>query len=80
MSGKRQHRFDDPDIDIKDQGGVFEKIAIGEDCWIGNGALILANVGAKCVVGAGSVVVNEIPAYSVVTGNPAKIVKSRKTT
>ena len=78
ISGKRQHRFDDPDLDIKDQGGVLEKIAIGEDCWIGNGALILANVGTKCVVGAGSVVVDEMPAYSVVAGNPAKIVKSRR--
>jgi len=78
LSGKRQHRFDDPDIYIKDQGGVLEKISIGEDCWIGNGALILANVGNKCVVGSGSVVTSEIPAYSIVAGNPAKIVKSRK--
>ena len=79
MSGKRQHEFDNTDIYIKDQGGVLEKISIGEDCWIGNGALILANVGNKCVVGSGSVVINEIPAYSIVAGNPAKIVKSRKT-
>ena len=78
MSGKRQHKFDDPDIYIKDQGGVLEKISIGEDCWIGNGALILANVGNKCVVGSGSVVTSEVPAYSIVAGNPAKIVESRK--
>ena len=79
ISGKRQHKFDDPDVLIKDQGGVFEKITIGEDCWIGNGALILANIGNKCVVGSGSVVTNEIPAYSIVAGNPAKIIMSRKT-
>ena len=79
MSGKRQHKFDDTDALIKDQGGVFEKITIGEDCWIGNGALILANVGNKCVVGSGSVVTNDIPPYSIVAGNPAKIVMSRKT-
>jgi len=78
MSGKRQHKFDKPDINIKDQGGVIEKITIGDDCWIGNGALILANVGNKCIVGSGSVVTSEIPAYSIVAGNPAKIVKSRK--
>lgn len=77
MSGKNQHRYTDPDICIKDQVGVLEKISIGEDCWIGNGALILANVGNKCVVGSGSVVTREIPAYSVVAGNPAKIIKSR---
>ena len=78
ISGKRQHKFDDPDALIKDQGGVFEKISIGEDCWIGNGALILANVGNKCVVGSGSVITNDIPPYSIVAGNPAKIVMSRK--
>lgn len=77
MSGNRQHIFDDPDLYIKDQGGTLEKISIGEDCWIGNGALILANVGDKCVVGAGSVVTNDIPEYSIVAGNPAKILKSR---
>jgi acetyltransferase-like isoleucine patch superfamily enzyme len=77
MSGKRQHVFDDPERDIKDQGGMLQKISIGEDCWIGNGALILANVGNKCVVGSGSVVTNDLPAYSIVAGNPAKIVRSR---
>lgn len=77
MSGKRQHKFDDPDLYIKDQGSVLEKISIGEDCWIGNGSLILANIGDKCVIGSGSVVINEIPAYSIAAGNPAKIIKSR---
>ena len=78
MSGKKQHKFDDPDLDIKDQGSVLEKISIGEDCRIGNGALLLASVGNKCVVGSGSVVTSEISAYSIVAGNPAKIVRSRK--
>lgn len=78
MSGGRQHRFEDTEKNIKDQGGDLEKITIGDDCWIGNGALILANIGKKCVVGSGSVVTSEIPAYSIVAGNPAKIVKSRE--
>ena len=77
ISGKKQHRFDNPDEYIKDQEGVLEKISIGEDCWIGNGSLILANVGDKCVVGAGSVVTSEMPAYSIVAGNPAKVIRSR---
>lgn len=77
MSGKNQHRYDDPETDIKNQGGIYEKITIGDDCWVGNGALILANIGNKCVVGSGSVVINEIPAYSIIAGNPAKLIKSR---
>ena len=77
MSGKRQHSFENPNLSIKDQGGRFEKISIGEDCWIGNGAMILANVGDKCIVGSGSVVVSDVPDFSIVAGNPAAIVKKR---
>ncbi len=77
MSGKTQHYFDDIETPIKDQGGEFEKITIGEDCWIGNGALIMANIGKKCVIGAGSVVTHDVPDYSIVAGNPAKVIKKR---
>jgi acetyltransferase-like isoleucine patch superfamily enzyme len=77
MSGKGQHNFDDINVPIKDQGGVFEKISIGENCWLGNGALVMANIGEGCIVGAGSVVINDIPAHSIVAGNPAKVIKSR---
>ncbi len=77
MSGKGQHNFDDLETPIQEQGGNFESITIGEDCWIGNGSLIMANVGKKCIVGAGSVVTKDVPDYSIVAGNPAKIIKSR---
>ena len=78
MSGRKQHVFDDVELSIKDQGGVLEKISIGEDCWLGNGAFVLANIGDKCVIGSGSVVVNDVPPYSIVAGNPAKIINQRK--
>jgi virginiamycin A acetyltransferase len=54
------------------------KVTIGEDCWVGNGALIMANIGDKCIVGAASVVTKDIPDYSIVAGNPAKIIRNRK--
>jgi acetyltransferase-like isoleucine patch superfamily enzyme len=79
LSGKRQHNFDDIEKPIRNQGGSFEKVVIGEDTWIGNKALILANVGKKCVIAAGSVVINDVPDYSVMAGNPARLVKSRCT-
>lgn len=78
MSGKKQHDFSNPDAAIKDQGGIFENVTIGEDTWIGNGALIMSNVGKKCVIGAGAVVTEDIPDYSIVAGNPAKVIKTRK--
>lgn len=78
MSGKQQHSFEDPDKPLREQGGIFQQVSIGEDTWIGNGALVMANVGKKCVIGAGSVVINDIPDYAIVGGNPAKILGSRK--
>lgn len=75
MSGKGQHNFDDPTTPIKDQGGVFNKVEIGENCWLGNGALVMANVGKGSVVAAGAVVVDDVPERVVVGGNPAKILK-----
>lgn len=78
MSGKGQHNFADMDTPIREQGGTFETVIIGEDTWVGNAALIMANVGKKCIIGAGSVVISDIPDYSIVAGNPAKIIKSRQ--
>lgn len=75
MSGKGQHNFSDLNTPIKDQGGTFEKVTIGENSWIGNGALIMANVGMRCVVAAGSVVINDIEDFAIVAGNPAKVIK-----
>ncbi|PCI59672.1 MAG: acetyltransferase [Gammaproteobacteria bacterium] len=77
MSGKGQHNFSDLSKPIKDQGGVFEKITIGEGTWIGNGALIMANIGKNCVVAAGSVVINNVEDFAIVAGNPAKVIKNR---
>ncbi|MEI8648935.1 acyltransferase [Paraglaciecola sp. Hal342] len=77
MSGKEQHNFSDLTRPIKEQGGTFHKVRIGQNCWIGNGAMIMANIGANCIVGAGSVVSSDIPDNSIVAGNPARVIKSR---
>jgi len=76
LSGKNQHRFDDPSLPIREQGGQFEKITIGANCWIGNGAIIMACVGDGSVIGAGSVVIHDIPAGVIAAGNPAKVIKT----
>jgi virginiamycin A acetyltransferase len=62
---------------VQKQGGTFEKVVIGEDTWIGNGALVMANVGKKCIIGAGSVVTKDVDDFSVVAGNPARIIRKR---
>lgn len=54
-------------------------IVIGDDVWIGHGALILSGVriGNGSVIAAGSVVVKDIPPYSVGGGIPARVIKKR---
>src|SRR5690348_4905289 len=53
-------------------------IRIGNDVWIGGGAVVLPGVtiGTRSVVGAGAVVVRNVPPDTVVVGNPARVVRT----
>lgn len=77
IMGGTAHRFDRMDIPIRLQGGSVKTVTIGTDAWLGNGAIVMADVGAKCIVGAGSVVTKRIEQYSIVAGNPARIIRKR---
>jgi acetyltransferase-like isoleucine patch superfamily enzyme len=52
---------------------------IGNDVWIGIGAIILSGVlvGDGAVIGAGAVVGKSVPPYAIVTGNPAHVIRYR---
>lgn len=54
-------------------------VIIGNDVWIGSGSTILSGIkiGDGAVIAANSVVVKDIPAYAIVGGNPAKVLKMR---
>lgn len=56
--------------------GHYGRIKIGNNCFVGMGAIILPNVelGDDCIVAAGAVVFDSFPAGSVVMGNPARVV------
>lgn len=56
-----------------------KKVVIGHDVWIGRSAIVLPGVeiGVGAVVGAGAVVTKNVPAYAVVAGNPAHLIRYR---
>jgi len=64
--------------DVKEDG-VNLPVVIGDDVWIGAGAIILKGVtiGRGSVIGAGSVITKSIPNYSIALGNPARVVRQR---
>lgn len=57
----------------------FENVMIGNDVWIGANVLIMGGVkvGDGAVIGAGAVVTKDVPAYSIVVGVPAKVIRYR---
>ncbi len=56
----------------------FGNISIGDNCFIGEGVIILLNtsIGSNCIIGAGSIVKGTFPSNSVIAGCPARVVSS----
>lgn len=73
------HRFDRPDLPISEQGHELAPITIGDDCWIGANAVILAGVKVAdgTIVSAGAVVTRDTEPYSIVAGSPAQAIGER---
>jgi len=73
------HKFDEVEINIKNQDYFGAPIEIGKDCWIGRGCIILPGVviGDGAVIGANSVVSKDIPSNAIAVGAPAKVIKMR---
>lgn len=69
-----------PELPVIEQGTRYSKVEIGNDVWIGAGAIILPGVtiGDHSVVGAGSVVTRDVEKASIVVGSPARLVKKRE--
>jgi acetyltransferase-like isoleucine patch superfamily enzyme len=77
LSGRHQHDFSRLDLPIQQQGGAYEQVRIGRNSWIGNSAVIMADIAEDCVLGAGSVVVGPIGPRCIAAGNPATVKRRR---
>ena len=62
----------------RDKLEAAQPITIGDNVWIGGGAIVLpgVTVGENSVIGAGAVVTRDVPPNVVVVGNPARVVKN----
>lgn len=74
------HKFEDPNTNISDQGHILNPISIEDGVWIGANVTILAGVsiGKGAIIAAGSVVTKSIAPLTIAAGIPAKKIKSRE--
>lgn len=77
-SGPHTHGIARLDVSIRDQPGTPVCVHVREGAWIGNGAVVLADVGRHAVVAAGAVVTRPVPDYAIVGGVPATVIRSRR--
>ena len=75
-----EHKCEEPDRYIFQQGLSGTGIVIGNNVWIGGNATILdgVTIGNNCVIGAGSVVTKNIPDNSIAVGNQCRVIKELK--
>jgi virginiamycin A acetyltransferase len=76
-NGSAQHGTERLDIPVREQPGKWPRVTIGRDTWVGDRAVIMADVGRHCVIGAGSVVTKPVPDYAIAVGVPARVVRFR---
>ncbi len=77
----RNHKYSDTKKPMCFQGfSEYKPVIIEDDVWIGSNVIILPGItiGYGSIIGAGSVVTKDVEPYSIVGGNPARFLKSRK--
>jgi virginiamycin A acetyltransferase len=75
LSGSKQHQLGpDGRLPPFDRSRA-RRIRLGPHTWVGEGAIVMADVGGRCIVGGGSVVSQPVPDGCLVAGNPARLIR-----
>jgi acetyltransferase-like isoleucine patch superfamily enzyme len=74
------HDFDRVDVPVLQQARPSHGITVGPAGWLGAGAIVLdgVTVGPSAIVGAHAVVTQDVPAFAIVAGAPARVVRDRR--
>jgi acetyltransferase-like isoleucine patch superfamily enzyme len=72
--------IDRPDVPLQEQGTTSKPVRIGHRVWVGSNSVVLggSELGDNVIVSAGSVVSGTVPPNSIVLGNPAKVIFTRR--
>ena len=76
-NGARQHGTTRLDVPVREQPGEWPRVSVGRDVWVGDRAVVMANVGDQAVVAAAAVVTKPVPPRQIVAGVPAAVVGER---
>lgn len=77
----RNHKFDSLDVPMCEQRSTEEEpVVIGSDVWIGGHVIIFlgVHIGSGSIIGAGSCVTKDVAPFTIVAGNPARVIGDRK--
>jgi len=74
------HIVDDVTRPMHEQGLTSRGIVIGDDVWVGSGAIVVdgVTVGSHSILAAGAVVTKDVPEWAIVGGNPARVLRDRR--
>lgn len=74
------HGHSRTDVPMRSQSQTSIGVEIGDDVWIGAGAVILdgVRIGSHSIVAAGAIVTKSFDTYSIIGGNPARVIGSRR--